>query len=166
MASKGVNKVILIGNLGSDPEIRYMPNGEAVATLSIATTETWKDKNTGQPQERTEWHRLVFYRKLAEIVGEWLKKGAKIYVEGRLQTRQWEKDGVKHYTTEIIVAEMQMLGGDRQQGEGRPAAAPRQSQPPRSNGNGATPPENSNVGGSANGGQNDLGFDPLDDIPF
>ncbi len=108
--ARGVNKVILIGNLGQDPEVRYMPNGGAVANVTIATTETWKDKNTGEPQERTEWHRVVFYRRLAEIAGEYLKKGSKVYVEGRLQTRKWQdRDGNDRYTTEIIANEMQML---------------------------------------------------------
>ena len=106
-----VNKVILIGHLGKDPEVRYMPNGEAVANVSIATSENWKDKN-GEKQERTEWHNLVFYKRLAEIVGEYLKKGSQIYVEGRLQTRKWQtKEGQDRYTTEIIVSEMKMLGG-------------------------------------------------------
>lgn len=109
MASRGVNKVILVGNVGQDPETRYMPNGNAVCNLSLATSETWKDKNTGQQQEKTEWHRLVFYRRLAEIVSEYVKKGSKLYVEGRLETRSWEQDGVKRYSTEIIVNEMQML---------------------------------------------------------
>jgi single-strand DNA-binding protein len=122
MSRGTVNKVILIGNLGADPEVRYMPNGEAVANISVATTESWKDKNTGQPVDRTEWNRVVLYRRLAEIAGEYLKKGAKVYVEGRLQTRQWEKDGVKHYTTEIIGNEMTML--DSRMGEGG-AGAPR-----------------------------------------
>lgn len=105
-----VNKVILVGNLGRDPEVRYMPNGEAVCNFSIATTDNWKDKN-GQKQEKTEWHNIVMYRKLAEIAGEYLKKGRPVYVEGRLQTRKWEKDGVTRYTTEIIADQMQMLGG-------------------------------------------------------
>lgn len=109
MSRGTVNKVILIGHLGADPEVRYMTNGEAWATINIATNESWKDKNTGQPAERTEWHRVVCYRRLAEIVGEYMRKGSKVYVEGRLQTRQWEKDGVKQYTTEIIANEMQML---------------------------------------------------------
>lgn len=109
MASRGVNKVILVGNVGTDPESRYMPDGNAVTNLSLATSETWKDKNTGQQQEKTEWHRLVFYRRLAEIVNEYVKKGSKLYVEGRLQTRSWEQDGVKRYSTEIIANEMQML---------------------------------------------------------
>lgn len=105
-----VNKVILVGNLGRDPEVRYMPNGEAVANFSIATTDSWKDKE-GQKQERTEWHNIVMYRRLAEIAGEYLKKGRPVYVEGRLQTRSWEKDGVTRYTTEVVADQMQMLGG-------------------------------------------------------
>ncbi len=104
-----VNKVILVGNLGRDPEVRYMPNGEAVCNFSIATTENWKDKS-GVKQEKTEWHNIVMYRKLAEIAGEYLKKGRPVYIEGRLQTRKWEKDGVTRYTTEIIADNMQMLG--------------------------------------------------------
>ena len=105
-----VNKVILIGRLGKDPETRYMPSGEAVTNATLATSENWKDKS-GVKQEKTEWHNLVFYRRLAEIAGEYLKKGSMIYVEGRLQTRKWEKDGVARYSTEIIVNEMTMLGG-------------------------------------------------------
>jgi single-strand DNA-binding protein len=105
-----VNKVILIGRLGKDPETRYMPNGEAVTNATLATSENWKDKS-GEKQEKTEWHNLVFYRRLAEIAGEYLKKGSQVYVEGKLQTRKWEKDGVTRYTTEIIVNEMTMLGG-------------------------------------------------------
>lgn len=105
-----LNKVLLIGNLGRDPEVRYMPNGEAVANFSIATTENWKDKS-GTKQEKTEWHNIVMYRRLAEIAGEYLKKGRPVYIEGRLQTRKWEKDGVTRYTTEIIADQMQMLGG-------------------------------------------------------
>ncbi len=104
-----VNKVILVGNLGRDPEVRFMPNGEAVCNFSIATTENWKDKS-GVKQEKTEWHNIVMYRKLAEIAGEYLKKGRPVYIEGRLQTRKWEKDGVTRYTTEIIGDNMQMLG--------------------------------------------------------
>lgn len=109
--SRGVNKVILVGNVGQDPETRYMPNGGAVTNLSVATSESWKDKNTGEQQERTEWHRIVFYQRLAEIVAEYVKKGSKVYVEGKLQTRSWEQDGVKRYATEIIAHEMQMLDG-------------------------------------------------------
>jgi single-strand DNA-binding protein len=104
-----VNKVILVGNLGKDPEVRYMPNGEAVCNFSIATTENWKDKS-GVKQEKTEWHNIVMYRRLAEIAGEYLKKGAPVYLEGSLQTRKWEKDGVTRYSTEVIADQMQMLG--------------------------------------------------------
>lgn len=110
MASRGVNKVILIGNLGADPEVRYTQNSTAIANLSIATSETWKDKQTGEPREQTEWHRCVAYRRLAEIAGEYLKKGSKVYVEGRLQTRKWQgQDGQDRYTTEIVINDMQML---------------------------------------------------------
>jgi single-strand DNA-binding protein len=112
-----VNKVILVGNLGRDPEVRYMPNGEAVCNFSIATTENWKDKS-GVKQEKTEWHNIVMYRRLAEIAGEYLKKGRPVYVEGRLQTRKWEKDGVTRYTTEIIGDQMQMLGSKDGGGSG------------------------------------------------
>ena len=107
-----VNKVIIVGNLGRDPETRYMPNGEAVTNVAVATTESWKDKNSGDKKEITEWHRITFYRKLAEIAGQYLKKGSSVYIEGRLQTRKWtDKDGVERYTTEIIADTMQMLGG-------------------------------------------------------
>ena len=115
----GVNKVIIIGNLGNDPDMRYMPSGEAVANLSIATSETWTDRNTGEKREKTEWHRVVAFRKLAEIIGQYCKKGSKIYIEGKLQTRKWtDQSGQNRYTTEIIADEMQMLdsrgsgGGD------------------------------------------------------
>jgi len=112
MASRGVNKVILIGHLGADPEVRYMPSGAAVANVRIATSESWKDKQTGELRERTEWHNVVFYQRLAEIVGEYLRKGSQVYVEGRLQTRKWQdKEGRDRYTTEIVANEMQMLGG-------------------------------------------------------
>lgn len=108
-----VNKVILIGNLGKDPEVRQMPNGESVASVTLATTESWKDKG-GVKQEKTEWHNLVFYRRLAEIVGEYLKKGSQIYIEGKLQTRKWQtKEGHDRYTTDVVVNEMQMLGSRR-----------------------------------------------------
>lgn len=110
MASRGVNKVIIVGNLGNDPEVRYMPNGNAVANISVATSESWKDKASGETQERTEWHRIVLFRRLGEIAGEYLKKGAKVYIEGRLQTRSWEDEGgKKRYATEIIADNMQML---------------------------------------------------------
>ncbi len=106
----GVNKVILVGNLGRDPEIRYMPDGTAVANFSIATSDEWKDKNTGEKKSKTEWHRIVAFRRLGEICGEYLSKGKQVYIEGKLQTRSWEKDGVTRYTTEILADKMQMLG--------------------------------------------------------
>ncbi|HJP36938.1 MAG: single-stranded DNA-binding protein [Gammaproteobacteria bacterium] len=110
--ARGVNKVTLIGNLGADPEVRYTNNGSAVANIRLATAESWRDKETGEQQERTEWHRVVFFSRLAEIVGEYLKKGSQVYVEGRIQTRKWQdRDGNDRYTTEIVANEMQMLGG-------------------------------------------------------
>ncbi len=118
MASRGINKVILIGNLGADPETRFMPNGNAVADVSLATSDTWKDRHTGEKRERTEWHRVVFFGKLAEIVGQYQKKGSKVYVEGRLQTRKWQgQDGQDRYTTEVIVDQ----GGTLQMLDGHPA---------------------------------------------
>jgi len=123
--TKGVNRVILIGNLGQDPDVRYMPNGNAVANVTLATSDSWKDKNTGETQERTEWHRVVFFRRLGEIVGEYCKKGSKIYIEGKLQTRKWQdKNGQDRYTTEIVADQMQMLdsrGGAQAGGVSRPA---------------------------------------------
>lgn len=107
-----VNKVIIVGNLGRDPETRYSPNGEAVTNITVATTEQWKDKTSGEKKQQTEWHRVTFYRRLAEIAGQYLKKGSSIYLEGKLQTRKWtDKEGVERYTTEIIAESMQMLGG-------------------------------------------------------
>ena len=114
-----VNKVIVVGNLGRDPEVRYTPNGNAVCNVSVATTRQWKNKDSGEKQEETEWHRVVFYDRLAEIAGEYLKKGRSVYVEGRLKTRKWQdKDGKDQYTTEIIAMEMQMLGGREGMGGG------------------------------------------------
>jgi len=114
----GINKVILIGNLGRDPEVRYTPNGVAIANFSIATSEEWKDKDTGEKQERTEWHRIVAWRRLGEICGEYLHKGSQVYIEGRLQTREWEdRDGNKRYTTEIVAQNMQMLGRPSREGK-------------------------------------------------
>lgn len=108
--ARGINKVILIGNVGGDPEVRYMPSGGAVATVSVATSETWKDKTTGEKQDRTEWHRVVCFNRLGEIVGEYLRKGSKIYVEGSLRTRKWQdQQGVDRYTTEIVASDIQML---------------------------------------------------------
>ncbi len=148
-----VNKVILIGNLGRDPETRYMPDGGAVTNVSIATTETWKDKS-GEKQEKTEWHRVAFFGKLAEIAGEYLKKGSQVYVEGRLQTRKWQdKDGQDKYTTEIVADRMQMLGSRQGMGGGdREAAGERESRP-------AAKPAGAKPAGSK--------FDDFeDDIPF
>ena len=123
--ARGVNKVILVGNLGQDPEVKYMPSGGAVCNVSIATSESWNDKNTGEKQERTEWHRVVFFRKLAEIVGEYLRKGSQVYVEGKLQTRKWQdQNGNDRYTTEIVANEMQMLGGRGGSGGGSGFDAP------------------------------------------
>ncbi len=125
-----VNKVILIGNLGRDPETRYMPNGEAVANITVATTETWKDKTSGEKQEKTEWHRVTFYRRLAEIVGEYLKKGSQVYIEGRLETRKWQdKEGKDRYTTEIRADVMQMLGSRAGAGEARGGPAEPRGEP-------------------------------------
>ena len=123
MASRGVNKVILVGNLGNDPEVKYMPNGDAVANITVATSETWKDKSTGEKKEKAEWHRVVMFRKLGEIAGQYLKKGSKIYIEGKLQTRKWQdKDGADRYTTEVVANEMQML-------DSKGSANPRQQAP-------------------------------------
>ena len=130
--SRGINKVILVGNLGADPETKYGPSGDAITNLRIATSESWTDKNTGQKQERTEWHRVVIFKKLAEIAAEYLRKGSQVYIEGSLRTRKWQdKEGRDQYTTEIVASEMQMLGGkgggdaqapERRQ-ERKPAAA-------------------------------------------
>ena len=164
-----VNKVILVGNLGRDPEVRYMPNGEAVCNFSIATTDNWKDKS-GAKQERTEWHNIVMYRKLAEIAGEYLKKGRPVYIEGRLQTRKWQtKEGQDRYTTEIIADQMQMLGGrdggsnasydggmDQSGGDDYNQTAPSQGQPRQASSAQKAPAQ---TGGNA--------FDDFeDDIPF
>lgn len=123
--ARGVNKVIIIGNLGKDPEVRYTPNGVAVANITVATSESWKDKQSGENQERTEWHRVVMFARLGEIAGEYLRKGSKVYLEGRLQTRKWQdKSGQDRYTTEIIAESMQMLdskGGAAGQADSAPA---------------------------------------------
>lgn len=131
-----VNKCILVGNIGAAPETRYTPGGDAVCTVRLATSESWKDKATGEKKEHTEWHRVVFYRKLAEIVGQYVKKGSQLYVEGQLQTRKWtDKDGVDRYTTEIVASEMQLLGrsqssgsNDDGGGDDRPAPEPSRAQ--------------------------------------
>lgn len=147
MASRGVNKVILIGNLGRDPEVRYMPSGSAVTNVTIATSEVWRDKQSGELQERTEWHNVVFFNRLAEIAGEYLKKGSKVYVEGSLRTRKWQdKQGNDRYTTEIVASEMQMLdsrgGGGGAGGSygGSQQQAPRYDAYPESRGGAPQPP--------------------------
>ncbi len=131
--ARGVNKVILVGTCGQDPEVRYMPNGNAVTNLSLATSEQWTDKQTGQKVEKTEWHRVSLFGKVAEIAGEYLRKGSQVYIEGKLQTREWEKDGIKRYTTEIIVdmqGTMQLLGG-RPQGDSAAQAQGAGNRPPQ-----------------------------------
>ena len=152
-----INKVILIGNLGKDPEIRYMPNGEAVTNITLATSETWKDK-TGEKKEKTEWHRVTFYRKLAEIVGEYLKKGSSVYVEGRLETRKWtDKSGTDRYTTEIIANEMRMLGS-------RPGA---NSYEGENKSNKTSPSKNNDTSNDTSTNNPNSGFGDMDDdIPF
>ncbi len=152
--ARGVNKVILVGNLGNDPDIRYTAGGAAVANISLATTDSWKDKESGEQQDRTEWHRIVFFGRLAEIVGEYLRKGSQVYVEGRLQTRKWQdKSGNDRYTTEIVANEMQMLGG--RGGSGGGMGNNDQAPPPRS--------ESSPASSSAPAADNDF---VDDDIPF
>lgn len=157
MASRGINKVIIVGNLGQDPDVKYMPNGEAVVNVTIATSDTWKDKQTGEQKEKTEWHRVVFFRRLGEIAGEYLKKGSKVYVEGKLQTRKWQaQDGSDRYTTEIVANEMQMLdsrGGDNSGFAGTQSRPQAQQSAPQAQ---AQPQ-------AAPAGMND-NFD--DDIPF
>ena len=150
-----VNKVILIGNLGRDPEVRYMPEGGAVTNISIATTDTWKDKSSGEKQERTEWHRVAFFGRLAEIAGEYLKKGSQVYVEGSLRTRKWQdKEGQERYTTEIVASEMRMLG--RREGG---ASEPMAREPATATASAGGKPEPKKGGGG--------GFDKMDDdIPF
>ena len=123
--ARGVNKVILVGHLGKDPEVRYSGNGQAVANVTLATSESWKDKESAEKQERVEWHRVVFFGRLAEIAGEYLKKGSPVYVEGRLQTRKWQdKQGQDRYTTEIVANDMQMLGSGNGNGNGNGQKAP------------------------------------------
>ncbi len=149
-----VNKVILVGNLGADPEVRYMTNGDAVANIRMATTESWKDKASGEKREMTEWHRVVFYRRLAEIVGQYLKKGSAVYIEGRIRTRKWQdKEGQERYTTEIEASEMQMLGS--RQGQGEPSSYGSDTAPPAS------------YGGAKPAAAKKTAFDDMDDdIPF
>ena len=158
--ARGINKVILVGNLGKDPEVRYSPNGGAVTNITVATSESWKDKNTGEKQEKTEWHRVVFFGKLAEIAGEYLKKGAQIYLEGRLQTRKWQdKEGKDRYTTEIVANEMQMLGSR----EGRGGSSAEFDQSADEGRSGGRAPAMASGGG---GGKSAPPSDFDDDIPF
>jgi len=150
--ARGINKVILVGNLGQDPETRYMPSGSAVTNFTVATNESWKDKQTGEQKERTEWHRVAMFNRLAEIAAEYLRKGSQVYIEGKLRTRKWQdKDGQDRYTTEIIADEMQMLGGRGGAGESFGGGPGRQSGGQGNQGGGMAPPS-------------DGDYD--DDIPF
>lgn len=170
--ARGINKVILVGNLGQDPETKYTQNNQPVVNVSLATSESWNDKNTGAKQERTEWHRLVFFNKLAEIAGQYLKKGSQVYVEGSLRTRKWQgQDGRDNYTTEIVVSDMQMLGGrgdggGQRGGDSYDQSAGNQNHFDQSSAPRAPqqqPPASQSPGGSNTGSSNG-GFD--DDIPF
>jgi len=166
--ARGINKVILIGNLGQDPEVKFMPNGNAVTNVTIATSESWKDKNTGEQVDKTEWHRVVFFRRLAEIAGEYLKKGSKVYIEGKLQTRKWQdQSGNDRYTTEIVANEMQMLdsrggGGAGAGGGGFSKPSSNQASNQQSSGQSSGQPSNQAPATAPAGGFDD--FD--DDIPF
>jgi single-strand DNA-binding protein len=146
--ARGVNKVIVVGNLGQDPEVKYMPSGDAVCNITVATTESWNDKKSGEKVEHTEWHRVVMFRRLAEIAGEYLRKGSQVYIEGKLKTRKWEKEGQTHYTTEIEARDMQMLGA--RGGSGGSAGMT------------SAPPKVAAAGGSAAPAQDVMD----DDIPF
>lgn len=166
--AKSINKVTLIGTIGRDPEVRYMPNGNAVANLSLATDESYNDKQTGQKVEQTEWHRLVIYGKLAEIVQQYLKKGSRAYFEGKLKTREWEKDGIKHYTTEIVASDMVMLDGKQQGQQGQYQQPQQQYQPQQQP---AQPPYGYPQGyqlpqGQQSQPQNQLPEMPDDSVPF
>ena len=177
--ARGVNKVILIGNLGADPETRFMPSGGAVTNIRLATSKTWKDRQTGQQQERTEWHRVVFFNKLGEIAGEYLKKGSKVYVEGSIRTRKWQgQDGQDRYTTEIVANEMQMLdgrggggdgGGYQNQGGGQPTGYENQDYDYGQQGGGQQGGGDQRAkpaGGQQGGGFSGPADDFDDDIPF
>jgi single-strand DNA-binding protein len=164
-----VNKVTLIGNLGRDPEVRYTPSGAAICNVSIATTRNWKSKESGERQEETEWHRVVFYDRLAEIAGEYLKKGRPVYVEGRLKTRKWtDKEGVEKYTTEIIAEQMQLLGGrEGAGGGGGGASGPDDEEGGRAPAPRSAPPQRSAAPRPAPAPKSATGFDDMDDdIPF
>ncbi|HGJ5065150.1 TPA: single-stranded DNA-binding protein [Salmonella enterica subsp. enterica serovar Muenchen] len=162
MASRGLNKVMLIGHLGQNPEVRYLPNGNAVAMLSLATSDTWKDKQTGEQKDRTEWHRVVIYGKLAEIAGEYLRKGSQVYIEGELRTRKWtDQSGQERYTTEVVVSmqgSMQMLGSRGNGGNGQQQGSQGQPQQPAGRSYSGTPPKQHPA--------NEPPMDFDDDIPF
>jgi single-strand DNA-binding protein len=172
MSKKGVNKVIICGNLGQDPEVRYMPNGNAVANISVATSESWKDKSTNEQKEETEWHRCVCYGKLAEIIGEYLKKGSKIYLEGKLKTRKWkDQQGVDKYTTEIVFDEMQMMdskpSAQQPQQQGRYQQPQQPQQPQTSNwGKPQGGPVQQNAPAAQQPTYNEPPMDFDDNIPF
>lgn len=154
--ARGINKVILVGNLGRDPEMKYTASGAAIANITVATSESWNDKQTGEKVEKTEWHRVVFFRRLAEVVGEYLRKGSQVYIEGKLQTRKWQdQNGQDRYTTEIVASDMQMLGGRGGEGGGRPQGGGGggfRNNPPEQQAPAQSKPDNG-------------GFDD-DDIPF
>jgi single-strand DNA-binding protein len=161
--SKGVNKVIILGNVGKDPETRYLPSGGAVTNLAIATSEQWKDKNTGQPQEKTEWHRVVFFNRLAEIVNEYVRKGSKLYIEGSLRTRSWEQDGQTKYATEIVASEMQLLDSR----QGGTAASQTNDAPPRPINHNSQPPARPQQPVQRQPNQPPAGYDDFDDdLPY
>ncbi|ECZ5235243.1 single-stranded DNA-binding protein [Salmonella enterica subsp. enterica serovar Enteritidis] len=162
MAKRGVNKVILMGNVGQDPESRAMPNGDMVCTVSIATSEVWTDKQSGEKKEQTEWHRVTFWRKAAEIIAKYVQKGSKLYVEGKLQTRKWtDNNGVERWTTEIIAEDFQLMGGNQQQG-GQTQGQPQQQQRQQQRQSGPT----HSGGGQQQRPQNEPPMDFDDDIPF
>lgn len=174
--SKGINKVIIVGNVGQDPEVRFTPGGDAVANLSLATNEQWLDKNSGQRQQRTEWHRIVLWRKTAEIAQQYVRKGMTLYVEGKLQTRKWQdQNGIDRYSTEIVARDMQMLGGSgQQQGGGqqgqqyqRPPQQPQGQQPPPQQQQGAAPSPYANNPRPPQGAPDPGAYDDFNDsIPF
>jgi single-strand DNA-binding protein len=151
--ANGINKVILVGTVGRDPEMKYMPSGDAIANISVATRESWKDKITGEKKESTEWHKVVFYRKLATIVEKYLRKGQQVYIEGSLKTRSWEKDGQKHYSTEIVASDMKMFGGNKGGDSGESQSAPSKN-------------EASQGSQTAQNQRDNFGEDFDDDIPF
>ncbi|MFC0139710.1 single-stranded DNA-binding protein [Erwinia mallotivora] len=167
MSSRGINKVILVGNLGQDPEIRYIPSGSAVATLSLATSESWRDKQSGEQKEATEWHRVILFGKLAEVAGEYLRKGSQVYIEGQLQTRKWhdQQNGVDRYSTEVVVKAngvMQMLGGRQSGGGGNthPASQTAWGKPQQP----SQPASGGQTSSGTAAGEPPMDFD--DDIPF